>query len=98
MQQVDYRFEDHGSIWLCQPLTGDARENLDQACESCEDFYIRWGNALVVEPRFVGTRCDAIGRRRVDSRMSGNDKPNLTDSHFADMINCVSSCAVDLIL
>lgn len=53
MQQVDYRFEDHGSIWLCQPLTGDARENLDQACESCEDFYIRWGNALVVEPRFV---------------------------------------------
>ena len=53
MQQVDYRFEDHGSIWLCRPLTGDARENLDQACEGCEDFYIRWGNALVVEPRFV---------------------------------------------
>ena len=50
MQQVDYRFEDHGSIcvpaidWRCQRKSGSGM---------CEDFYIRWGNALVVEPRFV---------------------------------------------
>ena len=54
MQQVDYRFEDHGSIWLCQPLTGCAKDNLDEGCDAVlGTFHIRWGNALVVDPRFV---------------------------------------------
>ena len=51
MEQVDYRFEDHGSIWLCEPLTGCARDNLDEGCSG--EFHIRWGNALVVDQRFV---------------------------------------------
>ena len=51
MEQIDYRFEDHGSIWLCQPLTGCAKDNLDEGCS--DEFHIRWGNALVVDPRFV---------------------------------------------
>jgi len=48
MQQVDYRFENHGSIFLCQPLNGAAKDNLDQACEGTDDFHIRWGDALVI--------------------------------------------------
>ena len=54
MEQIDYRFEDHGSIFLCQPLNGAAKDNLDQGCDAVlGTFHIRWGNALVVDPRFV---------------------------------------------
>jgi len=49
----DYRFENHGSIFLCQPLNADAKDNLDQACEGTEDFHIRWGDALVIDHRFA---------------------------------------------
>ena len=54
MEQVDYRFEDHGSIWLCHPMTADAKDNLRQACDADDaPFNISWCDALVVEPRFV---------------------------------------------
>ena len=50
----DYRFEDHGSIWLCHPMTADAKDNLDEGCDAVlGTFHILWGNALVVDPRFV---------------------------------------------
>ena len=54
MEQVDYRFEDHGSIFLCQPLTGCAKDNLDEGCDAVlGTFHIRMGDALVVDARFV---------------------------------------------
>ena len=50
MQQADYRFEDHGSIWLIHPLSDEAEKNL---VEGVDDFSMWWGKSLVVEPRFV---------------------------------------------
>lgn len=49
----DYRFENHGSIFLCHPLTADAKANLDQACDGTEDFHMRWGDALIIDHRFA---------------------------------------------
>ena len=47
MEQVDYRFEDHGSIWLCEPLTGCAKE-------------IIWTRVAAVSFTFVVGQC--LGR------------------------------------
>ena len=54
MQQVDYKFENHGSIFLCQPLNGAAKDNLDQGCDAVlGTFHIRWGDAMVIDHRFA---------------------------------------------
>ena len=50
MQGADYRFVDHGSIWLIQPLTGDAYTNL---VEGVGEFSMWWCNSFVIESRFV---------------------------------------------
>ena len=51
---ADYQFEDHDSVWLCRPMTADAKDNLDQACErDGAPFNIRWGSAMVIDPRHV---------------------------------------------
>jgi hypothetical protein len=51
MQGADYRFEDHGSIWLIHPLSDEAEKNLVEG--TADDFCMWWGKSLVVEPRFV---------------------------------------------
>ena len=51
MASVDFRFEDHGSVALIVPLNDDARAEL--AIIEPEDAQ-HWGDALVVEPRYVG--------------------------------------------
>jgi|SaaInl5LU_22_DNA_1037371.scaffolds.fasta_scaffold200563_2 hypothetical protein len=53
-EQADYQFEDHDSVWLCRPMTDDAKANLDQACERDDaPFNIRWGSAMVIDPRHI---------------------------------------------
>jgi hypothetical protein len=49
-ETVDYSFENHGSLWLCRPLTDAAREHLE---ENVSDEAQWFGGALVVEPRYV---------------------------------------------
>lgn len=69
-ETVDYRFENHGSIWLCRPLTDAAREHLE---ENVSDEAQWWGGArtldgkgwrvqpaLVVEPRYVESLQQAL--------------------------------------
>jgi hypothetical protein len=46
----DFQLTDYGSVWLLEPLS-------DEAKEWCKQFLpvdtTRWGNAYVIEPRYV---------------------------------------------
>jgi len=46
----DFTFQNHGLIWLCQPENEEAREHLHANVGEETQF---WGNAVVVEPRYV---------------------------------------------
>ncbi len=57
---VDIRFENHGSLWLTWPQTPLAEEWIAEHTDG-----MRFGDALVVEPRYVrdlveGTRADGL--------------------------------------
>ena len=47
----DFLFEDHGSIWLVAANNPDALIHLQEHTDSEAQW---WGQALVVEPRYVG--------------------------------------------
>lgn len=47
---MDARFENHGSLWLVRPLTAAATDWIEDNVFDEAQF---WGNALVVEPRYV---------------------------------------------
>ena len=48
----DLEFTDHGSIWLLRAASPLGRAWLDEYVESPDDQPC-WGDALVVEPRYV---------------------------------------------
>jgi hypothetical protein len=50
------RLENHGSIWLARPLDTDAVNWLNASVPDDTQYF---GNALVIEPRYVGGFCDA---------------------------------------
>lgn len=47
---ADFRIENHGSLSLCRPLNGDAREHLRDNVGDEAQFL---GDACAVEPRYV---------------------------------------------
>jgi hypothetical protein len=47
---VDFRFENHGTIWLLHPLTGAAIDWVDQ---HIPNDALHFGVAIVVEHRYV---------------------------------------------
>ena len=51
----DYTVEDHGSIALVQPHTGDAWTHLEEHTEG-----MWYAGALVVEPRYVADLVDHL--------------------------------------
>lgn len=53
----DFQLEDNGSIWLFRPLTVAAKEFLANTAPEDAQFF---GNAMVVEHRYVEGVCDAI--------------------------------------
>jgi hypothetical protein len=53
-----FRVEDHGSIVLIRPLTDDVAQWLDRYVDHVESNW--YGNALVVEPRYVGPIVTAL--------------------------------------
>jgi hypothetical protein len=60
--QMDIRFDNHGSIWLANPLTEAGR---DWMSEHLPDDAQTWGEAVVIEPRYVadiaqGARDDGL--------------------------------------
>jgi hypothetical protein len=48
----DFQVECHGSIWLFRPLTEVARKHLEDVAAACDEIQF-FGNAMVVEPRYV---------------------------------------------
>jgi hypothetical protein len=53
---VRIQLQDHGSIWLAQPLDQDARAWI---CHSAPETAQYFGHALVIEPRYVSGFADA---------------------------------------
>lgn len=56
---TDFRFENHGSIYLCRPLTDRARQHLSDVAAAAPDIQF-FGNAMVVEPRYVEGVIDSL--------------------------------------
>lgn len=54
---MDVRVENHGSIILVNPLTGPA---IDWVADNLPDDVQMFGNAIVVEPRYVGAIIDGM--------------------------------------
>jgi hypothetical protein len=54
---ADFRFESHGSIWLCHPLNDPASNHLKAHTADDAQWF---GGALVVEPRYVEGLADAL--------------------------------------
>lgn len=49
---ADLQVEDHGSIVLLRPLTDAGEQFIEERLDNEEAQY--WGNAIAVEPRYVG--------------------------------------------
>jgi hypothetical protein len=55
--EPDFQFSDHGSLWLCTPKDDAALEHLRENVSG----EAQWsGNALAVEPRYVGGLIDSL--------------------------------------
>lgn len=46
----DFRFENHGTLWLVRPQNAPAREHLEENVSEEAQWF---GGALVVEPRYA---------------------------------------------
>ena len=49
--------ENHGSIWLFRPVSEAAADYLADVIDESAQW---WGDALVVEPRFVHPLCETL--------------------------------------
>lgn len=56
--KADIKFENHGSIFLARPLTNAGVDAVDAIHEQSESQM--FGNALVVEPRYVLSIIDVL--------------------------------------
>jgi hypothetical protein len=56
-QRSDFSVENHGSIILLKPLTKSARE---WGAEHLPEDAMKWGEATVVEPRYIGDIVEGI--------------------------------------
>jgi hypothetical protein len=54
---ADYRLKNHGSVWLVTPTTKAARRHLQERVTTEAQW---WGQALVVEPRYVAGLAAAL--------------------------------------
>ena len=58
--ELDFKLENHGSLFLLQPLTSPAKEWMNQnlPVDSPETQF--WTDAIVIEPRYVPAIVDGI--------------------------------------
>jgi hypothetical protein len=58
--ELDFKLENHGSLFLLQPLTSSAKEWMNQnlPVDSPETQF--WNDAIVIEPRYVDAIVDEI--------------------------------------
>lgn len=54
---MDYVFTNHGSLWLCQPKSDEARRHLEEHVDAEAQW---WAGALAVEPRYVQGLVEAL--------------------------------------
>lgn len=55
--EVDFQVEDHGSVWLLRTFTGAAEDWVEEYVQGDQMF----GDALVVEARYIGAICEGLG-------------------------------------
>lgn len=55
----DIQFENHGSLFLARPLTNTGVQALDSIASQADEAQF-FGNALVIEPRYVCGIIDAL--------------------------------------
>ena len=53
----NFHFFNHGSVWLCEPVDDKAREHLEAHIAADALWF---GDALVVEPRYVNDLATAL--------------------------------------
>jgi hypothetical protein len=67
-EQPDFRYQNHGSIYLLQPLSAEA---IDWADEHLPDDAPRWGGAYAIEPRYLVAILDGIHNDGLSIRAEG---------------------------
>lgn len=58
MLDSDFAIENHGSIMLLRPITAIAEEWIEEHVGN--DETLTWGDATVVEPRYIGPIIEAM--------------------------------------
>ena len=58
--ELDFKLENHGSLFLLQPLSSTAKEWMNQnlPVDSPETQF--WNEAIVIEPRYISSIVDGI--------------------------------------
>lgn len=58
--ELDFRLENHGSLFLLHPLSPAAKNWMDEHLPTDSPETQFWGDAIVIEPRYVGPIIDGI--------------------------------------
>ena len=58
--RIDFHLENHGSLFLLRPLNSVAKDWMDEHLPIDNPETQFWGDAIVIEPRYVGPIVDGI--------------------------------------
>lgn len=58
--ELDFELENHGSLFLLRPLNSAAKGWMGEHLPMDDPETQFWGNAIVIEPRYVTTIVDGI--------------------------------------
>jgi hypothetical protein len=58
--ELDFKLEDHGSLFLLRPLNSAAKEWMGEHLPMDNPETQFWGDAIVIEPRYVVPIVDGI--------------------------------------
>jgi hypothetical protein len=58
--KLDFKLENHGSLFLLRPLTSVARDWMGEHLPMDNPETQFWGDAIVIEPRYVAPIVDGI--------------------------------------
>jgi hypothetical protein len=58
--ELDFRLENHGSLFLLRPLSSVAKDWMDEHLPMDNPETQFWGDAIVIKPRYVAPIVDGI--------------------------------------
>ena len=58
--ELDFKFEDHGSLFLLRPVSSPAEDWMGEHLPIDSPGTQFWGDAIVIEPRYVAPIVDGI--------------------------------------